>query len=161
VSNRKGSAFERSVARDFCAWAGDSGAFWRSPGSGARARVRPDITEQHGDIIAYNARGEQFSSRFVVECKHHAALRWDLFLLKQRGKLYGFWSRLVEDACALRRRPMLIARQSRFGTFVVLDYVSALVTPLIGRSGCYVYDYEMILGVAYDRFVAEAVAVDG
>lgn len=72
----KGSAYEREMCKAFSLWwTGDEreDVFWRTSGSGARAKVRgragADTAGQHGDIGATDPIGKPLIDLFTIEIK--------------------------------------------------------------------------------------------
>ena len=75
-SSRKGSSFEREICEKISLWwsGGENDAiFWRTSGSGARARVRSKkgkaTSWQHGDIAAIDPCGRPLIDKLVIELK--------------------------------------------------------------------------------------------
>lgn len=73
-SHGKGSSFERRTCKTLGEWwAGRDDIFWRSAGSGARAKVRgrsgKQTAGQHGDIAAIDPLGVAFIDAFTLELK--------------------------------------------------------------------------------------------
>lgn len=75
-SSGKGSSYEREICRQLSLWwSGGSrdDIFWRSSGSGARAKVRGRAGRatagQHGDVAATDPIGAGFIDVFTVEIK--------------------------------------------------------------------------------------------
>lgn len=75
-SSSKGSSYEREMCKRFSLWwtKGErDDIFWRSSGSGARAKVRGragrDTAGQHGDMAATDPVGKPFIDAFTVEMK--------------------------------------------------------------------------------------------
>ena len=89
AGKRKGSAFERDVARLFDKyWKVPKNTFWRTPNSGGWHEV--------GDVYS---RDKSIWFPFIVECKAYKTL--DLLrLLKdpKKTKLYKWWSQVTSDA---------------------------------------------------------------
>jgi hypothetical protein len=75
-SSGKGSAYERDMCRRLSRWWTDGARddiFWRSSGSGARAKVRGrggrDTAGQHGDVAATDPIGAPLIDIFTIELK--------------------------------------------------------------------------------------------
>lgn len=75
-SSGKGSNYEREICKELSLWWTEGGRediFWRSSGSGARAKVRGRAGRatagQHGDIAATDPIGGPFIDAFTVELK--------------------------------------------------------------------------------------------
>lgn len=127
-SKAKGSSFERQVCKDLSRWLSRGmreDLFWRSAMSGGRATVRMKrggkAASQLGDITAIDTQGQRLTDRFVIECKSYKDLQWPQAMMGKTSRVIEFWERLVKDAAAANRLPMLIARQNILGTFIVLN----------------------------------------
>lgn len=75
-TSAKGSSYEREICKQLSLWwtgGAREDIFWRSSGSGARAKVRGragrDTAGQHGDIAATDPIGAPFIKAFTVELK--------------------------------------------------------------------------------------------
>ena len=89
LSKQKGAAFERWVCKQLSlALSGGKrdDLLWRSAMSGGRATIGKksgmERSHQVGDISAISKEGEEFLSRYVVECKHYKKLPFLQYLLK-------------------------------------------------------------------------------
>lgn len=123
--SHKGSKFEREVCRDLSLWFSggeDPDIFWRSQASGARATKRGDKTLSHaaGDISASKPIGNYLTRAFFIECKHYKDLQLANFLCGRGSKLNSFWQVACDQASCYNLRPLLIARQNRFPTLIVM-----------------------------------------
>lgn len=124
----KGAAFERECCRRLSLWLTDGkrdDLFWRSSMSGGRATLqhRKGKTNlaQVGDICAIDSEGEKLLLHFVsIECKFHRSLDIVLSVLQRRGRLWKFWEQTVEQADRVKRCPMLIARENRVPTLMLI-----------------------------------------
>lgn len=124
----KGAAFERAVCRDLSLWltAGQhDDLLWRSAMSGGRATVRfkkgRASRSQAGDISPISGVGEKLTDLFLLECKHYRDLQMIGLYLGLTTGIHKHWKETVEDAQRHKKWPMLIAKQSRTPTFVLLD----------------------------------------
>lgn len=138
---QKGAQFEREVCKRLSLWVSggaDEDLFWRSAMSGGRATVAGKdgkvLRRQAGDITATSKEGCSLTDRFYIECKHVANLSLEGFILNDAGSLATFWDECVVQAKTYNREPMLIARQNRWRTPLVLAYSDALklLTPTPG-----------------------------
>lgn len=131
----KGSQFERDVCKKLSLWithGKKEDCFWRSAMSGGRATVGRKQGKDHarhaGDISATSPEGHVLTDNWYVECKSYGDLAITACLLTGRGTLASFWREAVEQATHFKRMPMLIAKQDRQPTFVLLP-TAHLLTP--------------------------------
>lgn len=115
----KGSSFEREVGKKLSLWltAGtDATQLIRSVLSGgwSRGHKAPSGFRQVGDLAPNGPAGEEFRSKFAVECKHRRSI--DLYGLWTKSDtaddLKGWWFKLCHDSEAAAVTPMLIWRQN-------------------------------------------------
>lgn len=125
---QKGSGFERLVCKALSLWITQGrhdDRFWRSALSGGRASVQfkkgKKNRTQVGDITAIHPDGHILTDKVVIECKHVRDLNLTAAILSQRGLLYLFWLELCKQARQVRRQPMLIARQNKQPTFILIS----------------------------------------
>lgn len=125
---QKGAQFEREVCWDLSRFIdpkGEDTHFWRSAMSGGRAtrQQKKGIVNntQLGDITCVNEKGFWITMTFVIECKFYKDLEIESALLTGRGKLVKFWHEVCKLAKERERAPILIARQNRTDTLVLLD----------------------------------------
>ncbi len=125
---QKGASFERDVCKqlsNFILPGSKDTLFWRSSLSGGRATVQNRKgganQTQLGDLTCVHEAGQWLTAHFVIECKFYADLDIEAGLLTGRGKLAGFWRELCKLSRRHRRHPMLIAKQNRSGTLLILD----------------------------------------
>ncbi len=133
----KGSSFERELCTQLSLWISGgkrSDLLWRSAMSGGRATVRAKkgekIRTQAGDISAVDPLGHVLTDKYYIEAKHYKNLNLDAFLLRGGGPIRQFWDRAVEEAARYDKTPMLICRQDRYPTFVLLPLPRHLRGPL-------------------------------
>jgi hypothetical protein len=124
----KGASFEREICRRFSKFVSPGTkdtVFWRSAQSGGRATImnrRGHTNEtQLGDLTCVHEAGLWLTNHFIVECKHRANLQLEAALFKGKGKLAEFWIDLCKLSRRHRRHPMLVARQNRCDTMLILD----------------------------------------
>lgn len=121
--SRKGSQFERDIARRLSRWwSGDDDAiFWRTSQSGGRATTRRKSGKatvgQEGDLCATNPLGQAFIDCFVVELKrgYNKFTIADLIDSPRPEKqTYSKWIRKIEDASIrLGNHWLLIVKRDR------------------------------------------------
>lgn len=124
----KGAEFERQTCKQLSLWISKGARediFWRSAMSGGRATIGlaegKSHTSQSGDISAVDVLGFKFTERFYIECKHYKDLQLKNILYDGPSKLLTFWKDSVTTASAFRKSPILIAKENRIPTFIVLD----------------------------------------
>lgn len=124
----KGASWEREcckrLSKFFTAGERDD-LFWRTAMSGGRATLQArkgkSVSAQVGDIGAIDSDGEyHFLRHVVVECKHHHNLHIERGFISSTGNLHAFWVKHCGDAVAVRREPVLIARQDRTPTLLIM-----------------------------------------
>lgn len=130
---QKGSAYEREVCKALSRWVSlgkREDLFWRSAMSGGRATVGKkkglDLASHAGDISATHPDGHILTEHFYVECKRYGDLNFASFLCKQQGPLARFWSEAIKQAVAHDRIPMLIVREDRGETFIIVPHEAML-----------------------------------
>lgn len=137
----KGSAYEREVCKRLSLWVSlgkREDLFWRSAMSGGRATVGKkkglDLAAHAGDISATHPDGHVLTDHFYVECKRYGDLNFAAFLCKQQGVLAKFWGEAIKQAVAHDRIPMLIVREDRGETFVIVPHEAMLTRGLMGHQ---------------------------
>lgn len=157
----KGSAFERHICDRLSLWVSHSQShdlFWRSAMSGGRATVGArkgvDLRRQAGDICAVAPEGHSLTDRFYIECKHVNSLDIESFIVKRRGKLAAFWEVAKREAKRHGRLPMIIARQNRLPTLMLVrEYppVKTVKDVLAMRPGHWrLFTFDQVMGLPYD-----------
>lgn len=126
----KGSQFEREVCVALSKWVSHGKSedlFWRSAMSGGRATVGArkgkDLARHAGDISATSREGHALTDDWYVECKRYADLNFAAFFLKGQGPLAKFWQEACDQAKAHGKMPMLIAREDRAETLVIVPTI--------------------------------------
>lgn len=124
----KGAAFERQTCRELSLWLShgeNDDLLWRSAMSGGRATVQFKKGRanrfQAGDMSAISALGEKLTELFLIECKCYGDLQMIGLYLGLKTGIYKHWHETLDDAAKHKRWPMLIARQSRTPTFLLLN----------------------------------------
>lgn len=133
----KGAAFERLVCERLSLWQSSGkrdDLFWRSAMSGGRASVKfqkgKKNQSQIGDISAIDQDGHWLVSLFVIECKFVKSAEFDSWINSNGGMAYGFWAKLVAQAEAADRYPMLVIKQNRVVPMVLMTESAAEVLGL-------------------------------
>lgn len=125
-SSAKGSSYERDFCRRLSLWwTGDArdDVFWRTSGSGARAKVRgkagADTYGQHGDVAATDPVGGMLLDKFTIELKRGYAgtTIHDLVDKPSNGAVQGFerfLAQTIESARQARTKGwLLVTRRDR------------------------------------------------
>jgi len=77
AGSRKGSTYERKIARDLSLWwsgGKEKNLFWRTHASGSfgtNAKIKSEV----GDLMAIEEGGQDFMKVFNVECRHGKIIR--------------------------------------------------------------------------------------
>jgi hypothetical protein len=164
-SKGKGAGFERKVCGKLSRMIQsetDETLFWRSAMSGGRATIqrRSGIQNktQLGDITCVHADGQWVTANFFIECKFLKNLDIQSALLDGRGKLYAFWKIARREAKSHDRKPLLIARENRSRTLLIIGKAGRPsweawrpidVQPLLYSQhlSAYIYDFESFLSL--------------
>jgi hypothetical protein len=124
---QKGSEFERVICKALSLWVSEGhkeDLFWRSAMSGGRATVAnkagSSLGHHAGDISTTSAQGASLTDRFYIEAKFYRSLQWDRFLLNDSGIVAGFWAEAIKQAAIYKRQPILIAKQNRLATLIMM-----------------------------------------
>jgi hypothetical protein len=124
----KGASFEREICVKLSLWVSggkNEDLFWRSAMSGGRATVahksRGAKLDAHaGDITSTHEDGHVLTNAWYIECKRYNDLQYASFMLKGIGKLAQFWEETCEQAVRHDKMPMLIAREDRGATTILV-----------------------------------------
>ena len=136
---QKGSQFERDICKDLSLWISNDkrdDLFWRSAMSGGRATIgyKSGIKRkaQTGDISSITKLGNKLTRKFIIECKSYEDLEIPQTLLKGKGKLHEFWTKVWNEADNYQKVPILIAKQNYFPIIVCIveGYISEAETLL-------------------------------
>lgn len=126
-SKQKGSEYERQVSKKLSLWISNGlrdDLLWRSSMSGGRATLQYKLGKknksQTGDLSSIDTLSQQFIDRFFIEIKFYKDLNIESGFIKATGLLKSFWDKLVKDALQAEKHPMLIARQNRLPTLLLL-----------------------------------------
>ena len=125
--NSKGGAFERKIAVQLSEWMSDGEHkdwFWRTAMSGGRATVFAkkgiSLKNQVGDICAIDENSFKFSKTFMIECKNYKDVGLKNLITGTENKLPEWWEKLWGDADAVDKIPLLVFKQSRMSTLVMM-----------------------------------------
>lgn len=103
-SKKKGSRFERVVAKFFTDWSGFN--FGRTPQSGAYHNNR-DL----GSDLICNDDHHKKRCCISIECKNYQDIRFEHVLLgNKRCKIFSFWEQAFRDAKRTKKLPILCMR---------------------------------------------------
>ncbi len=76
---------------------------------------------QVGDVCAIDSAGEILTGKVVIECKHRNDLDFMSAILKNQGLLFRFWTKLTREAARVKKEPMMVARQNRQPTMLIIS----------------------------------------
>jgi hypothetical protein len=100
--------------------------------SGGRATVGrrkgKDLAQHAGDISATHELGHKLTNHWYVECKRYGDLKIESAMLEGVGPLATFWRVACAEATSHKKMPMLIIRQDRRETLMVVP-AAHLLTP--------------------------------
>lgn len=129
-AHKKGSDFERDIAKAFTKWSGVK--FNRTFASGAQGDKFSNDVRVTGDLFA----PVDYNFPFSVECKFH-----DDFNLRNvfiNGSVVQlFLKQNISDARRSQRAPLLVAKVSRQDTYCILPYHKELETLLKEKQSPY------------------------
>lgn len=158
----KGTSFERDICTKLSLWMTNGqrkDCFWRSAISGGRAtrlhKKGEQINTQAGDICAIDPAGHIFTDAFYIECKHYKDLRITSFLLSNTGPLAKFWPKTKVEAAKYGKRPMLIAKQNMYPTFVLLTKFTSTILPIRAEiDDCVLVLFDKLISVSIEELKA-------
>lgn len=112
--------------------------------SGGRATVGARrgkvLNAQAGDITATHEAGHVLTNTWFIECKRVADLNYASFMLFNKGLLASFWQEACDQAAKHGKMPMLIAREDRGATtIIVANAVNNL--PMNMRSDVFMFHW--------------------
>lgn len=123
----KGGEFERQICKKLSLWVSNNlhdDLFWRSAMSGGRATVRgkkgKETASGHGDITAVTPEGNLLTDYFVIECKSHKSLGFDLHVYGH-GPLTEIWAKLRKECND--KKPMLVLKENRRPALIGLSFL--------------------------------------
>lgn len=129
---RKGASFERKICVCLSRWVSRGrreDLFWRSAMSGGRAtlgrRKGKDLQWQAGDVCAVHPDGHVLTDYWYIEVKNVRELMIDAFIMGLPCPMARYWRTACKEAKENSRHPMLIAKQFRGLTVVVMAAAQA------------------------------------
>lgn len=157
----KGASFEREICERLSRLVSPDTyetIFWRSAMSGGRSTMRHKAKKkdsvQAGDITCVHSDGAWLTEAFFIECKHHKDLNIQSGLIDGRGGLATYWRIAAKQAKSHKKEPMLIARENRCRTLILLSSKGKHILEGMGYSGrsllksdvlnVYVLDYKSL-----------------
>lgn len=156
-SKRKGSKFERDIAKWMTKWTGFE--FGRTPYSGANHRSR-DLSS---DIMCNDER-HAHRCKISIECKHYKEIKFEHVLLgNKKSDIESFWKQANEDANRSAKVPILIMRynsmpKSEFFMVVGKELADYILTQIPndrymilnrGKEKIYIFMATSILKIKY------------
>lgn len=143
AGKRKGGSFEREICKKLSLWISggkNDSIFWRSAMSGGRATLQfkkgINNKSQICDISAIDPLGEKLLNKTIIECKSYRCLHVDSFIFNYSLKtdnIYNFWSKLLKIAYKVNKIPILICKQNKNKSLIILPYcvtIPLLLQPL-------------------------------
>ena len=136
-SNRKGTNFEREVARILSKWWNkklykkNQFVFWRTHGSGKAKHISKD---QEGDITYIHPDGKPLIDLFIIECKR--TKRFNLFGIIANDKsipMLEWLTKLKSRSSKLGKYGLLIFKLDRYPEMCAIDtYISKKLSSITG-----------------------------
>lgn len=158
-AHAKGAAFERDSCRRLSLWLSEGehdDLLWRSTMSGGRATVQfkkgRASRATAGDMSPISSLAERLTDLCLFECKHYRDLQLVGLYMGLKTGINLHWQEAREDAAKHKRWPVLIAKQNRLPTFMLLtkpalDFfaLEAAVLAFFPSLGAYVLWFERFL----------------
>lgn len=162
-SKQKGATYERDICKKLSVWASGGfreDLFWRSAMSGGRSTIQFKKGKlnrsQSGDISSIDRLGSEFIEKFCIECKHYQNLDLIPGIVHNRGALHGFWRKLCKDAIAIDKLPILLAKQNRLPSLLLISPAGALILNLRkGSAIATLYQWNAVVYVLEDLLGCE------
>ena len=147
-SSKKGSGFERQIAKELSIWWSEGkreDIFYRSNASGARFTQRKkagkDTANQAGDLSFTDSEGELLIKNFNFELKtgygtktKSGITKWDVLDFidsrQEEPVLMKMWKQCYRDAVSTHRKPILIFRRN--GRSPCIAFLAEYFNYLIG-----------------------------
>lgn len=146
---KKGSNFERKVARLLTQWCGVE--FHRTPGSGSLHWGKD--TRVRGDIVP----PIDFYFPFSVEVKKHEG--WSIEqILNYKGEFFSWWGQCVHDALETNKTPLLVFSKNRspiyFATYSsIVEGVSFLSYLYLEKNSLLISNFEELIQYPYPKII--------
>ncbi|MEA3280600.1 MAG: hypothetical protein U9Q38_08395 [Thermodesulfobacteriota bacterium] len=123
---RKGSGFERDVAKILTKWLTGKErpyAFYRQPASGGIFTIFEECGDMSGDIRAMLPVAIPIMRRFSIECKNgYPHANFHQHLKKSKGfQIEKFWEQCTTDATNSSKYPMLIFKKQGLNIILGID----------------------------------------
>lgn len=151
-SSRKGSSFEREIAKKLSLWLSDNtrdDLLWRTAMSGGRATLHrqqgKSAVAQAGDLCSIDEASWWFTQKFFIETKHLKDLNLTSFVLRGQGPLAAHLKKASEEAMAEDKALFFVVRQNRFPTALILEDFLPKLPLQADIRGFYFYDLDRIL----------------
>jgi len=156
-SKNKGTAFERTIAKDLSLWwsSGErEDLFWRTASSGGRATQREKegkpTAGQDGDICATSPSSHPLMEKIIIECKRYKSL--NLWNIATGGPcLFRQWySNLSTIAYSQDKCPVIIMKEDNHPIMI------ALPSHLLDALVC---EMDLTLSMRLDTTMIEPVSI--
>ena len=146
---RKGSSFERYVAKDLSLWitgGGSDGIFWRTHSSGSLGTVGKRRLE-YGDIMAIDDLGKPLTDNYNIECRHGKCLnlRHLIYPVKSSSIIQLIYEGRT-NAEATKRKPLWIIKEQGKDILVMMrlidcDYMRVVFLAEFPKFNIGILDY--------------------
>ena len=122
---RKGSSFERVIAKDLSLWitgGSNEGIFWRTHSSGSLGTISKRRLE-YGDIMAIDDLGKPLTDNYNIECRHGKCLDLRHFIHPVKGSsIIQLINEGRTNAEATKRKPLWIIKEQGRDILVMMNF---------------------------------------
>lgn len=145
MSRRKGSAFERAIAKQMSEWVGFKVS--RTPSSGAYG-TREGWSSLSGDLM--------FEREFPFYCELKCRESWGLDdILSEKGEFWNWALATWDQAAEHGKRPLLIVKRNRQPAYVFVSNDDTVNNQTVGLPFVFCPDSEVgdLVGYRFDDFI--------
>ena len=140
---RKGSGFERLIAKDLSLWISKgqrNDIFWRTHSSGSLGTNRRCKLE-YGDIMAIDDAGKPLTDKYNIECRCGKFIKI-ADLVYKTGNMMQFLEEGIRNATESGRRPVWIFREHS-KPIMVMCYRKDI--QYLSFESCYIPQFDIIV----------------
>ena len=126
--SRKGSSFERKIAKELSLWWSDNkrnDLYWRTHSS-VQLGTRSKKKNEYGDLMSIDDYGKEFTNKFHLELRHGICIKVQELVYPTKpsaSNMSGFIKEGLTGAKESNRRPMWIFREQGRPTMVLMQYI--------------------------------------